>query len=463
MRLSMVALLALLAVLPAAAQDCQDLKIEITRLSERVAVFTEDTPMRNNIIAFASKKGIVVVDTASSYITAAKIRKMIEKEFGRDDFIYTINTHYHWDHSRGNQVFKDTMIVGHELCVGSMKEDDAKRPFRIKDRGEYLKSEKNRLAALDPDSKEAKEMKWRLGFSLRNYRCDKEGYELTTPGIVFKDKMKLNLGDLTFNLIYFGMAHSGSDILIHVPEEGVLCTGDLFLDQGWTPLFAGLNKLDPERFIKTLSMVLDKDDSVKTVIPGHKDLWKREKLVMWRDYIVNLWDTVKRSGDKGESVSYVMKKFPLEKKYYYLSQLGHSEQAIKDFHFRTVNAFYRQIMESAAVILEDTFRKEGIDAIQNRYMKLRDSKNKGISFNEIEINNLGYKLMGEGELKAAIILFELNVKTFPSSWNVYDSLAEAYLNAGKKESAIEYYKKSLRMNPDNKNGVDILKKLEGGV
>jgi cytochrome c-type biogenesis protein CcmH/NrfG len=46
------------------------------------------------------------------------------------------------------------------------------------------------------------------------------------------------------------------------------------------------------------------------------------------------------------------------------------------------------------------------------------------------------------------------------SYNTWDSLAEGYMIKGDKESAIKYYEKSLRLNPDNKNAVGKLKELK---
>jgi tetratricopeptide (TPR) repeat protein len=48
---------------------------------------------------------------------------------------------------------------------------------------------------------------------------------------------------------------------------------------------------------------------------------------------------------------------------------------------------------------------------------------------------------------------------YPRSFNVYDSLGEAYLMNGDKDLAIENYRKSLELNPDNSNAAKMLKKL----
>jgi Tfp pilus assembly protein PilF len=53
----------------------------------------------------------------------------------------------------------------------------------------------------------------------------------------------------------------------------------------------------------------------------------------------------------------------------------------------------------------------------------------------------------------------LNVEEFPESWNVYDSLAEAYLKIGDKQKAKENYKKSVELNPENTNGIQMLNGL----
>jgi len=53
----------------------------------------------------------------------------------------------------------------------------------------------------------------------------KNGFEVIVPDIRFSDEMKLQLKDMTLDLIYFGLGHSKIDILIHIPEEKVLIAG----------------------------------------------------------------------------------------------------------------------------------------------------------------------------------------------------------------------------------------------
>jgi len=78
---------------------------------------------------------------------------------------------------------------------------------------------------------------------------------------------------------------------------------------------------------------------------------------------------------------------------------------------------------------------------------------------ERSINALGYQLLNQKRLPQAIQIFQLNVELFPQSSNTYDSLAEAYMDNGDKELAIQNYQKSLDLDPKNTNAVDMLKKI----
>ena len=79
---------------------------------------------------------------------------------------------------------------------------------------------------------------------------------------------------------------------------------------------------------------------------------------------------------------------------------------------------------------------------------------------ESDINALGYVLLNENRLKDAIKIFRLNVREFPLSANVYDSLAEAYEDDGNRDLAIQNYRRSVELNSKNTNAVEHLKKLD---
>jgi Flp pilus assembly protein TadD len=81
------------------------------------------------------------------------------------------------------------------------------------------------------------------------------------------------------------------------------------------------------------------------------------------------------------------------------------------------------------------------------------------SISEGTVNQAGYLLLGSNKTSDAILMFRKNVEQHPASWNVYDSLGEAYLKNGDKDLAAKNYQKSVELNPTNDNGREALKKL----
>ena len=106
-------------------------------------------------------------------------------------------------------------------------------------------------------------------------------------------------------------------------------------------------------------------------------------------------------------------------------------------------------------IIKITLEK-GFEAGTKAYEKRKSNE----SVLEVNMNIKGYGLLAENKFMQAIDIFKLNVLAYPKSFNAYDSLGEAYLNAGNNELAIENYKKSLLLEPGNDNAVEVLKKLK---
>jgi CubicO group peptidase (beta-lactamase class C family) len=110
--------------------------------------------------------------------------------------------------------------------------------------------------------------------------------------------------------------------------------------------------------------------------------------------------------------------------------------------------------------LEKTINEKGIAAGIAQYRDLKANQAATYDFAEPELNNLGYRLLRGGKPKEAIEIFKLNVEAYPKGFNTYDSLAEAYLAVNERELAIQNYKKSIELNPNNTNAAEVVKRLE---
>jgi tetratricopeptide (TPR) repeat protein len=116
---------------------------------------------------------------------------------------------------------------------------------------------------------------------------------------------------------------------------------------------------------------------------------------------------------------------------------------------------------SLAEVLSQTLQEKNIEAVVAQYRELKARGLGDIYTSESELNAMGYRLLAKDQVREAIEVFKLNVEAYPTSANVYDSLAEAYLAQGDKERAIENYKKALELDPRAENARKALNALTG--
>ncbi len=106
---------------------------------------------------------------------------------------------------------------------------------------------------------------------------------------------------------------------------------------------------------------------------------------------------------------------------------------------------------------------DGVEAMRAFHDEWKSDPATARLFTEIEVNALGYGWLSGGDLEGALTLFELNAGSYPNSFNVWDSWAEALALAGRTDDAIRYYEKSLELNPGNDNARQKLKEIGGGA
>jgi len=111
-------------------------------------------------------------------------------------------------------------------------------------------------------------------------------------------------------------------------------------------------------------------------------------------------------------------------------------------------------------ILHKVFNRVADEQVVRKKIESYYEKPTAYYVDENQMNSLGYKLLREDKVLLAIDIFKINAKEFPESWNVYDSLGEGYMANGDKELAIKYYEKSVALNPDNRGGINAIKKLK---
>ncbi len=215
------------------------------------------------------KDGIVVIDTLTSSKEAGRFINDI-KAVSDKPVTYVVNTHYHLDHSFGNADFADlgARIISHINCRDS-----------IMTRGEAaLKGAAN------------------YGFT----EDDMKGTRIAYPELTFNSIMELDTGVQTVKLIYLNHAHTDGDIIVYLPEEKVMFTGDI-LFTGYHPFMAD-GYID--QWVKVLDYILTMD--VDTIIPGHGPISSKEDIVDMRNYIIAFDKKAKELAAMSDDLEYIV-------------------------------------------------------------------------------------------------------------------------------------------------------------
>lgn len=281
-----------------------DLPVRLNRLSERViAAWVGEYAMSNQTIAVASQKGIVVIDTYSSWAYQDRIRRAVEKEFGRSDYFAVINTHQHHDHTNGNQLYADRPIIAHQAAREGMINEVAGVPAWFARVGKAVQDMEERQKTLDPEGPQGKTNAENIIYWRTVIRDMQQGHVSTFPNVTFSDRMSLGLGDLTLDLYAFPGLHSPGDIVVHIPEEKVLCVGDMIND-GWLPPLDEKTAADPASLLRTWKEILERGPDTQFVLPGHSYVKVSFDSFKWRyGYFQTLWDGLIKAEAAGKSLA----------------------------------------------------------------------------------------------------------------------------------------------------------------
>lgn len=325
-----------------------DLPVNVNRLSERTVVFRlGSNPYGSNVTVVASKKGLIVIDTHLSNTITGKIKKAIIREFGRDDFAYVINTHHHFDHTGGNQLFGEAIIIGHVNCTQAMQKFEAGlADFRIRREGQ-IKEWEQRAKNLGSDSEEGKWWQEVVDYNRVLLEDLGNGYKVTPPQVTFNDKMSLYLDDITVDLVWYGNGHTNSGILIAIPEEGVIFTGDQYFGEELGLSVFAQEQFDISRWIEAVNFVIEDVRELKHVIGGHQEIPVEYFLTLGK-YMEDLFSEIVQAKKEGLDLEAAKDRLSLENRFSRLKNVDIKDPMVIQSHNFNLELFWKQIKIPAA-------------------------------------------------------------------------------------------------------------------
>lgn len=221
----------------------------------------------------------LVCDTCFDVPHAEELLEFCKKQTGRGPK-YVVNTHGHWDHFWGNQVFGGASLMGHvdilKDCTASGKK--AVPLFKVIYRFKGLRKILSKVMAGQFKGYLSEGKPFQMVIELTEKDFDLTGVVPTPPTVLFEGKTTLELGGCKVELIPLGAVHSASDTVVWLPEEKVLFAGDIFAD---CSLPASLSAA--RRWLKVLDYILDELCPV-AIIPGHGEVYDQARAQSQRDY-----------------------------------------------------------------------------------------------------------------------------------------------------------------------------------
>jgi glyoxylase-like metal-dependent hydrolase (beta-lactamase superfamily II) len=450
-------------------ETVNDLPLHVEKLSDKaIRVWVGDHISSTAVAALNTSKGIVVIDTTESPTLDAKFREVIAREFGRDDFVYLINTHEHADHTTGNGVYADCEIIAHENCAAGMRARRADVQRTLDWYNERIPALKKELQAAEKGSDEQMMIAEELTIREMVRATLQSGEALTFPTKTFTDTLTLDMGNMTLELYAAGGTHTASDIFVFVPEEGLLFTGDMMADKWLTDTPGCLRAFavrqgtggDIPLLLRHWSTLIARAGEIDKYVPAH---WNGELstqgFIDRFHYLDMMHGGIAEAAREDKGLDELFAEFDLETRIPGLAGTpGFTEEWVHD---GTIVAIWSDLTgaQSGSEALAAMIEEKGPVAAIAEIRAERESDANRFYFLENEINRLGYEYLNEEKYDAAVAVFEANVAWYPDSWNVYDSLGEAYMKSGQLDLAVNHYNRSLELNPENENGRRMLEEM----
>jgi cyclase len=235
-------------------------KTGVIEIAPQVYAFIQESGATNSGF-IVGEEGVLVIDSLMTPSLATRLLSAI-RSVTKAPIRYLVDTHYHGDHVFGNQYFVPAPIIGH------------------------INSRRELIEKFDANMQRYRNTRPELIPELEQIR-------MTLPDLTFEDRMNIRLGDREIQLIYLGRAHTAGDILLHLPQDGILYAGDIAFHKV-LPAF-------PDGHITKWLEAMEQTAriDVQTIVPGHGPVGGKAEFEEAKELMAHLHSEVRRGFDQG--------------------------------------------------------------------------------------------------------------------------------------------------------------------
>jgi cyclase len=268
-------LLALLLQAPAPASIGKAYRFDKIADGVYYATATGSMVTGSNNVVIVGNRDVLVVDTGT---TPAAARAFVEdlKLVTPKPVRYVVNTHFHYDHTDGNQVYAGKAdIIAHEYVKQAIETLDVlhREPYQTS----QLVNVPRRINDLKQQIASAKDASTKQMLQ-QQLKVAQDGWEQlkeikpTSPNVTYSTRKVLDLGGREVQLLFLGHGHTNGDTVVFLPKEKIVCTGDLMESQ-----IAYMGDAQFAEWVTTLDALKKLD--FDTDLPGHGMPFRGKELI----------------------------------------------------------------------------------------------------------------------------------------------------------------------------------------
>ena len=245
-----------------------------------------------NSPVIVGSREVMVVDTNT---TPAGARAFLEdlKLITDKPVRYAVNSHYHYDHADGNQVYRErgADVIAHDYVKYALENFDIlhREPYMTSQvvNGQRRIDNAKKALASESDPQKRPALEAAVKAAEQNWK-DLQEIKVTPPNVTFSDKKVIDLGGREVHLLFLGRGHTNGDTFVYLPKEKIICSGDMLES---APAYMGDAHFDEWIAAMDRMKALDYD----LTLPGHGAPFKgKAHATAWQNY---LRDIVKKVSD----------------------------------------------------------------------------------------------------------------------------------------------------------------------
>lgn len=308
----------------------------------------------NNVFIIGTRDVIVVDSSITSEHTRevlAELRKLTDKPVK-----YVVNTHWHEDHIIGNRVYRDAFpgvqFIGHRSTITDLPAiGEANRKASLQNGRGFIGLLEGKLEKGENLAGQKLTDEERLGYTsdinlVTLYLAESKNFDIVLPTVLIDDRLDISHGKRRIEVRYLGKAHTGADLVVHLPNEKIVITGDLIVHP--VPLVGSTSY--PLDYAATLEKLLALDAGI--MIPGHGPVMRDPAYLK---SMIGLLGSIKRQSKaaaaRGESLEQMRKIIDLEEfRKTFAGESQHKSLVFRNYvTMPATAAAHRQLAERAKV------------------------------------------------------------------------------------------------------------------